>query len=183
MAGADVRALDNANLTDGVLTLSFTAEAAIDELVAGTPYIIKWANNGEENIVDPVFTDVLIDNTDHSFTCTDFEFKGTYSSQLFDNTDKSIIFLGTGNKLYYPLDGARIGAFRAYFDLNAPSYSVKSFKLAFGEDDATSINGELRVKSEESVYDLSGRKINVQSSKVNGLKKGTYIVNGKKVLY
>ena len=183
LAGADVRALDNANLTDGVLTLSFTAEAAIDELVAGTPYIIKWANNGEENIVDPVFTDVLIDNTDHSFTCTDFEFKGTYSSQLFDNTDKSIIFLGTGNKLYYPLDGARIGAFRAYFDLNAPSYSVKSFKLAFGEDDATSINGELRVKSEESVYDLSGRKINVQSSKVNGLKKGTYIVNGKKVLY
>lgn len=183
LAGADVRALDNANLTDGVLTLNFTAEAAIDELVAGTPYIIKWANNGEENIVDPVFTDVTIDNTDRSFTCTDFEFKGTYSSQLFDNTDKSIIFLGTGNKLYYPLEGARIGAFRAYFDLNAPSYSVKSFKLAFGEDDATSINGELRVKSEESVYDLSGRKINVQSSKVNGLKKGTYIVNGKKVLY
>ncbi len=183
LAGADVRALDNANLTDGVLTLNFTAEAAIDELVAGTPYIIKWANNGDENIVNPVFTDVTIDNTDRSFTCTDFEFKGTYSSQLFDNTDKSIIFLGTGNKLYYPLDGARIGAFRAYFDLNVPSYSVKSFKLAFGEDDATSINGELRVKSEESVYDLSGRKVNVQSSKVNGLKKGTYIVNGKKVLY
>lgn len=183
LAGADVRALGNADLTDGVLTLNFTAEAAIDKLVAGTPYIIKWANNGEENIVDPVFTNVIIDNTDHSFTCTDFEFKGTYSYQSFDNTDRSIIFLGTGNKLYYPLDGARIGAFRAYFDLNAPSYSVKSFKLAFGEDDATSINGELRVKSEESVYDLSGRKINVQSSKVNTLRKGTYIVNGKKVLY
>ncbi len=183
LAGADVRALDNADLTDGVLTLKFTAENAIDELVAGTPYIIKWANNGEENIVDPVFTNVLIDNTDHSFSCTDFDFKGTYSSLLFDNTDKSIIFLGTGNKLYYPLDGARIGAFRAYFDLNAPSYSVKSFKLAFGEDDATSINGELRVKSEESVYDLSGRKVNVPSAKVNTLRKGTYIVNGKKVLY
>ena len=157
LAGADVRALDNANLTDGVLTLNFTAEAAIDELVAGTPYIIKWANNGDENIVNPVFTDVTIDNTDHSFSCTDFEFKGTYSSQLFDNTDKSIIFLGTGNKLYYPLDGARIGAFRAYFDLNVPSYSVKNFKMEFGSDDATSINGELRVKSEESVYDLSGK--------------------------
>ena len=183
LAGADVRALDNANLTDGVLTLNFTAEAAIDELVAGTPYIIKWANNGDENIVNPVFTDVTIDNTDHSFSCTDFEFKGTYSSQLFDNTDKSIIFLGTGNKLYYPLDGARIGAFRAYFDLNVPSYSVKNFKMEFGSDDATSINGELRVKSEESVYDLSGRKVNVPSAKVNTLRKGTYIVNGKKVLY
>jgi Kef-type K+ transport system membrane component KefB/subtilisin family serine protease len=47
-------------------------------------------------------------------------------------------------------------------------------------------NEELRVKSEESdnaVYDLSGRKINSQFSIFNSqLKKGIYIVNGKKVI-
>ena len=57
----------------------------------------------------------------------------------------------------------------------------------FPEDEETSINEELRVKSEESakvVYDLSGRKINSQLSTLNSqLKKGIYIVNGKKVLY
>ena len=33
------------------------------------------------------------------------------------------------------------------------------------------------------VYDLSGRKFNVQCSTFNGLKKGIYIKNGKKVLF
>ena len=50
-------------------------------------------------------------------------------------------------------------------------------------DEATSISEELRVKSEESVYDLSGRKINVDSklSTVNSkLKSGIYIINGQK---
>ena len=177
LAGADVRALDNANLTDGVLTLNFTGENAIDELVAGTPYIIKWANNGDANIVDPVFTDVTIDNTDRSFSCTDLEFKGTYSYHSFDNTDKSIIFLGTGNTLYYPLEGAHIGACRAFFDLNAPSNSVKSFRMNFGDNDSEdgieSVNGN--GNGNNAVYNLSGQKLGKP-------QKGVNIVNGKKVL-
>jgi hypothetical protein len=43
------------------------------------------------------------------------------------------------------------------------------------------------VKSEEfapaTIYDLQGRRVNGQSSRVNGqLKKGVYILNGKKVV-
>ena len=34
-----------------------------------------------------------------------------------------------------------------------------------------------------AIYDLSGRKVNSQSSMFNGLKKGIYIQNGKKVLF
>jgi len=59
----------------------------------------------------------------------------------------------------------------------------EAFNLGDGE---TSINEELRVKNEESanaVYDLSGRKVNSQLSPVNSqLKKGIYIINGKKIL-
>ena len=48
----------------------------------------------------------------------------------------------------------------------------------------TSISEELRVKSEESAntaYDLSGRLVNLSTRQlVNSLKKGVYIVNGKK---
>ena len=50
----------------------------------------------------------------------------------------------------------------------------------------TSLNEELRAKNEEyadAVYDLSGRKVNSQFSILNSqLKKGVYIVNGKKVV-
>ena len=52
-------------------------------------------------------------------------------------------------------------------------------------EEATSLNEELRVKSEESdkaVYDLSGRRMfNGQYSIANGLRKGIYIIDGKKV--
>ena len=37
--------------------------------------------------------------------------------------------------------------------------------------------------NENAVYDLSGRKINGHCSTINGLRKGIYIVNGKKILY
>ena len=53
-------------------------------------------------------------------------------------------------------------------------------------DTETSLNEELRVKNKESadaVYDLSGRRVNSQSSTLKSqLRKGVYIVNGKKVV-
>lgn len=48
-------------------------------------------------------------------------------------------------------------------------------------DEATSMSEELRGKSEESVYDLSGRVVNAKHSTLNSqLKKGVYIINGQK---
>ena len=57
----------------------------------------------------------------------------------------------------------------------------------FPENGATSLNDELRTRNDEStnaVYDLSGRLVNLSTRQlVNSLKKGIYIVNGKKVLF
>ena len=50
-------------------------------------------------------------------------------------------------------------------------------------------NEKLKVKNDEAIYDLSGRKINSsmfngQSSMLNGLRSGNiYIKNGKKILF
>ena len=57
----------------------------------------------------------------------------------------------------------------------------------FPEEQETSLSEELRVKSEKpanAIYDLQGRRINSQFPIINSqLKKGIYIVNGKKVLF
>ena len=57
-------------------------------------------------------------------------------------------------------------------------------KVFVVDEQADGINEELGGKNEEfaaAVYDLSGRKINGQRSMLNGqLKKGVYIINGKK---
>jgi hypothetical protein len=83
------------------------------------------------------------------------------------------------------------------YTLEATNFTPYDFLLKT-EDSETSLSEELRMKSEEglarqpegesqspnAVYDLSGRKINSQLSTVNSqliLKKGIYIVNGKKV--
>lgn len=66
-------------------------------------------------------------------------------------------------------------------------YGTPKNPLIVDIDEATAMSEELRMKSEESIYDLSGRKINVKSSAdskpstLNSkLKSGIYIINGQK---
>ena len=176
--GADVRTLSNASFEDGTLTLNFTPENGVTELVAGTPYIIKWASGS--NIVDPVFENVVISNASHDFESADgkVQFKGLYDQLSFDADDKSILFMGETNTLYYPVTGAVINAFRAYFKLTDSSL-VKQFVLDFsGEDDPTGISEYLeKSDSSESWYDLNGRKLSGKPT-----KKGIYIHNGIKTV-
>ncbi len=97
-------------------------------------------------------------------------------------TDDSYIVYALANKTngvgFYKVNAdVKVPAGRAYFKLSTGA-SAKAFYL-FGEDDATSLSEELRVKSEESdaaIYNLSGQRI-------SKLQKGFNIVNGKKVLF
>ena len=178
LAGADVRALDNANLTAGTLTLNFTTNS-ITELVAGTPYIIKWASG--DNIVNPVFNNVTIDKTDPKFTSTDgkVEFHGTYASNSFTKENRSILFLGSDNTLYWPQAGAHIGAQRAYFKLLDSSAPVRAFNLNFG-DEATGIHEMATGNSRKTAtgwYSLDGMRREGKPS-----VRGIYIHNGRKVV-
>ena len=97
-------------------------------------------------------------------------------------TDDSYIVYALANKTngvgFYKVNaGVKVPAGRAYFKVSTGA-SAKAFYL-FGEEDATSLSEELRVKSEESdaaIYNLSGQRI-------SKLQKGFNIVNGKKVLF
>lgn len=157
LSGADIRALSNANLSnDGVLTLNFTSVSAIE---AGTPYIIKW--DISDNIEEPVFYGVSISNSTNNFVSDNIQFKGTYVSTTFDAVNRSILYMGEENTLYYPDIGATIGAQRCYFHITIGS-NVKQFVLNFEEDDSTSIQTVNSVKSQnedDSWYDLSGRRL------------------------
>ena len=188
LAGADVRTMSSANFEDGTLTLNFTEEGAVTTIVAGTPYILKWTSGSD--ITNPVFKDVTLSTANSGFTSNDgrVRFKGTYNLMSFDTENPSIRFIGPMDTLDYPLAGAKIGAFHSYFQLKDIS-NISQIVLNFdGEDEATSLSKELRVKNEESKdawYDLSGRRIADNSSTrpfVNSstLPKGIYIHNGRK---
>ena len=179
LADATVRKLtaSSSNLTGTTLTLNFENEETT--MTAGTPYIIKWAN--DENLVNPVFTGVTI-NADAS-TEVNFDggkFVGQYNPQTWTEENKSILFLGSENKLNWPKPSATkdpfLGTFRAYFELN-DGKEARSFVLNFGDGETTGIaeiqNSESRIQN--SIYDLQGRKVQKPG-------RGLYIVNGKKVV-
>ena len=183
--------------SEGKLTLKFTEAPAT--ISAGTPFIIKWDNTGV-NLVEPLFVGVTVsDNAAASVAFGDgnASFVGTYSPFEITNANKGYILLLTGGgKLGYSNVARTLGSCRAYFNTNGAN-AAREFVIDFG-DETTGIqtidHSPLTIDhSNGAVYDLQGRKVaNGQSSSqrhtlkermVNGqLKKGLYIVNGRKFI-
>ena len=185
------------SLADGTLTLNFD-DAKGQTIPAGTPFIIKWNNTGV-NIENPVFEDVTVSKATNDATVDGvLTFTGTYAPvKIADGGDNTKLYLGSGNKLYYPNAAMTIGCQRAYFqllgDLTAGKPAgeieqgkdqedpVRAFVLNFGDDEA---NGILSVSAESSRealpaawYTLDGRRLDGQPT-----AKGLYIHGGKKVI-
>jgi hypothetical protein len=182
LEGATVKELNGStsNLTDGTLTLNFSNDLTAIE--AGKPYIVKWASG--ENIENPVFKGVTVSNTTNNTAFTGGEFKGTYSPVGLTVNDKSNLFLGNGNTLYYP-NGANnedgkyyLNACRAYFELD-PNAHVREFNLNFDEQGTQTVIGHTDItdKADAAWYSLDGRKLEGKPT-----KKGVYIHNGRVVV-
>jgi hypothetical protein len=105
--------------------------------------------------------------------------------------DKTVLYLGAGNKLYYPTKDRTMGACRAVFVLNGltagdlPTANARAFVLNFGDGEATGIvDAEadsslftLHSSLKEGWYDMQGRRLTGKPT-----AKGLYINNGKKVV-
>jgi len=178
---------DKSSFDNGVLTLNFVDEK--EELTAGTPYIIKWDGDGSNNLVNPVFTGVTIDKTDRSVSSVDgsVTFTGNYDYRTFVEEDKSILFLGEKNTLYWPqpgLDDAKanvvypsIGACRAYFKLNdVDAGDIQKTRMNF-EEETTGIQTTNYTNKADAWYTVNGVKLDKEPT-----KKGMYIHNGIKVV-
>ena len=191
--GWTVKELSSASFADGVLTLNFTDAASI---VAGKPYLVKVGAN--TNLSASAFTDVIISKDAVSFTSTNVDFIPTLGATTIGSEGddaKTVLFLGAGNKLYNPEAlPAQMKGFRAYFLLKGDAAAeARAFRMDFGDGETTFISEALKVKSEEFAtatgwYTLDGRRIEGQPTQRSaegrlfpqGLKKGVYIVNGKK---
>ncbi len=190
------------NSESGELTLNFDAVTSGSTIAAGTPFIAKWtgSNVTASNVTAPVFSGVSVSSTTAgSVTSTDgyVTFVGTYKPEPIFADPAINLYLGSGNKLYWPSSAKDINSFRAYFQLNngltagepAPTGDgsgaglVRAFNLNFGDDGETTgivdiEHGTLNIEhSAGSWYSLDGRKLDGKPT-----KKGLYINNGRKVV-
>ncbi len=85
----------------------------------------------------------------------------------------------SGNKFWYSKGNTTIKSFRGYFTLEKSLMNAKISLIVNGE--STSIDGMNVQYAVEGVYDLSGRKIQLENGDLNKLQKGVYIIDGKKV--
>ena len=177
MEGATAMTLNdetsNFNSESGVLTLNFDEVASGSTIAAGTPFIVKWTGS---NVTNPVFSGVTVSSTTAgSVTSGDnlVQFIGTYAPVSLAAGDQSNLYLGSGNKLYYPSTTRQINAFRGYFHVNlGTNATVRAFVLNFGDGETTGIISTTNyTNSDDAWYDLSGRKLSGKPT-----KKGVYIV-------
>ena len=201
LAGATVKTLESSdyNSENGTLTLNFTT-GSLTTLSAGTPYLVKWESG--ENLVNPLFSGVTVSTIGGGHADTHYvDFVGSFSPVSLEANDNAVLYLGAGNKLYYPSQNRTMGSCRAVFrlhnglavgDLPTPGQAnARAFVLNFGSDETTGIvevNADVDLKSashesgisnslQRAWFDLQGRRLTGKPT-----EKGIYINNGKKVV-
>ena len=149
----DVTEKNGFDAEDGTLYLWFKSATAIE---AGVPYLVKWekaadyeGNEASYDISNPVFEGVTISNstaqTVESKTAglETVQMVGTYSPVSVIADDKSILFLGDANTLYYSTVDRQIRSCRAYFSVpyinGHAGAKTRAFALSFDGEETTGI--------------------------------------------
>lgn len=152
-------------------TLFFKDAAAI---VAGTPYLVKPA----AAVGSLMLTDIKVVADAKTVTSDPVAFHAIFSPTTINASD---VFLGTDGMLYRPdtdVEGAdNMKGFRAFFsgltDLTNAKVNIDGTLTSIG-----SISGNASVEAAK-VYTIDGQYV---GNSTKGLKKGFYIVGGKKVV-
>ena len=181
----DVTKKNGFDTTDGMLWLSFKEAGAIE---AGVPYLVKWTSGAD--ITSPVFEGVTISSTAPQAVESSTEgletvqMVGTYSPVSVTADDKSILFLGDANTLYYSTVDRQIRSCRAYFSVpyinGHAGAKARAFALSFDGEDTTGIlevSANSNEVKDDAWYSLDGVRLSGKPT-----QRGMYINKGKKIV-
>lgn len=147
----------------------------VTKIEAGVPYLVMPTT---ENIENPTFKNVTISvTTPVEKGNTEYKFVGTYSPKKITEGEFGKIWGVTAEgKLAKINEGTTMKGLRAYFVFPT---NAAAAKLNF-DGETTGINNiETNATVNGKVYNLNGQYV---GNSLNGLKKGIYVVNGKKVI-
>ena len=182
--GVKVMTLDteSSNLSDGTLTLNFTNAGQTIE--AGKPYLIRWTkldgyvDDASHNIVDPTFRYVTMDaDASTSVSVADvLTMQGIYSPySIGAEGDRSILYLGNENKLYYPSGARTIHAQRAYFQL------ADGITVGDSQNEAKQLRVVMQIEDGEATLIEEVQQDAANSQSLNGLSDTWYTLDGRQL--
>lgn len=186
--GADFQKFTGVTMNaDNTFNLEFRS---VSQTRAGVPYLVRPIKDTE--IINPVFTDKLISEAKpvtvvHALQTeplSEYSFTGIYNStDLFTvdpSANQTIRFVNAdGMQLVRPInDNTKLKATRAYVKL--PSADTKAMiRHHEGETDGIQHTTSDSQSPHAGVYDLGGRYVGPSAE---GLERGVYIVDGRKIM-
>ena len=189
----DVTEKNGFDTEDGTLYLCLKTATAIE---AGVPYLVKWekaadyeGNEANYDISNPVFEGVTVSSTAaqavESTTAglESVQMVGCYSPVSVTADDKSILFLGDANTLYYSTVDRQIRSCRAYFSVpyinGHAEAKARAFALSFDGEETTGIlevSANYNGVTDDAWYSLDGVRLSGKPT-----QRGMYINKGKKI--
>lgn len=160
------------SVDEATSTIYFEAET--DKIEAGKAYLVK----PETAIENPTFDAVTIQNVTPANTTgnDNYQFVGTYSPKTISEAEYGTIFgVNDANKLAKIKANTTMNGIRAYFVIPADAAAKLNFD---GETTGISTIDSDNAAATGRVYNLQGQYV---GTSLDGLAKGIYVVNGKKV--
>ena len=159
-------------------TLTFNKLDINKSLTANTPYLVYYENETEVTLYGSSedFTPAAVTFGDVTFTgnyTAGKDMEGLYG--VADKEGKQYIMKGGA--------GSTLGSTGAYFTVSGTTAGVNTLSLDIEGEGTTGIESIVAEEGQAfDVYTLTGVKIRTAATDLDGLQRGIYIVNGKKVL-
>lgn len=171
---------------------------SVDAIEANHPYLIKVSSTVDQFRTDGVVVSFELDedvpaepsiqNDVYSWKqgkTTYYSYNSFFGNYVPNTLVPSFGLFLNNNQFYYSTGKSKLKAFRGYFYFEnawlAESPDPGAKISIYIDDEATGIDGFAVPFVANGVYDLSGRKIQLQDGDLNKLQKGVYIIDGKKV--
>lgn len=161
---------------------------------AGSPFLLRFINNYTspandsltfENVETYAF-DKLPSLKDQSITKNGLTFVGTFDATPKDRDKLNDIF-ALKNGLFYHATNASMKGYRAWFEKATTTQNAKAltFTEVDGNNSTTAIIGignDGSFTEAFDIYNINGQLVQKNATSTDGLPKGIYIVNHKKIV-
>ena len=178
LEGCMLRTLGTTQLENGTLTINFDQATTVQ---AGMPYLMKWSR--APKVKNPVFNDVTVRDMSPIVVTSDMvRFKGNFSPMLLQGEDRSTLYLGDNNQLFYVESDMQVNSCRAIFQLKEAAVAdpslISRIVLNFDKDVVTAVDDIIveTPRSDDGWYTIDGRRLAGKPS-----APGIYINQGKKI--
>lgn len=175
----EVRKLESVTKNGESVVLNFSEP--VTEIEAGVPYIVKVGEQVSQVVVNGVVVKAAAPQT---LTVDNVSMQGNYASMTITGDNYFI----SNNKFYRAADKTiTVNGFRAYITFSDAQAAGINTMFINIDGEVTAIDEAVEDVSDElvNVYTMNGVcvKAGVKASEaLNGLLRGAYIVNGKKVI-